>query len=296
MEKLANEKVREEKESRFVEGFYSFCENKGAIIGVFMLAFVLIIAVIGPSIAPYDPVKQRVGPRLMPPSLSHLFGTDQYGRDVFSRVLYGTSITIKASLVAVLLAAGIGIPVGLAAGYVGKWIDNLISRIIDIMLAFPGILLALAVVALLGPGLTNVQIAVGVSFIPSFARLVRGGVLSAKEDLYVEAARAAGCSSFRIAVRHVLPNVATSILVLFAMTIAWAIIIATSISFVGLGVQPPTPELGADLGFARDYLDVAWWVGTFPGLMIVITILAVNLVGDGLQSALSPRSRKGKVA
>ena len=294
MEELVKD-VAEERKNRFVEGFYRFCENRGALIGVFILTFVLIIAIVGPSIAPYDPVKQRVSPRLMPPSWNHLFGTDQYGRDVFSRVLYGTSITLRASLVAVLIAAGIGIPVGLAAGYAGKWIDNIISRIIDIMLAFPGILLALAVVALLGPGLTNVQIAVGVSFIPSFARLVRGGVLSAKEDLYVEAARAAGCNSIRIAVRHVLPNVATSILVLFAMTVAWAIIIATSISFVGLGVQPPMPELGADLGFAREYLRVAWWVGTFPGLMIVIAILGVNLVGDGLQSALSPRTRRGKV-
>jgi peptide/nickel transport system permease protein len=266
-----------------------FTRNKAALISAFVLVIMIVIAIFGPSIAPYDPVKIGTGSRLTPPSREFLFGTDQFGRDVFSRVLYGTRLTLQASVLAVIVAAGIGIPLGLIAGYAGKWPDNIISRFIDILLAFPGILLALIVVAILGTGLAKVQIAVGVSLIPAYARLVRGSVLSAKENVYVEAARAAGCSTFRIATRHILPNIFIPLLVLSTTAFGWAIIIATSINFIGLGVQPPTPEWGADLGAARSYLGVAWWPGTFPGLAILITILSINLIGDGLQNALDPR-------
>ena len=271
------------------ESIARFTKNKAALISAFVLVVMIIIAIFGPSIAPYDPVKIGTGPRLSPPSRTFLFGTDQFGRDVFSRVLYGTRLTMQASVLAVIVAAGIGIPLGLIAGYAGKWPDNIISRFIDILLAFPGILLALIIVAILGTGLAKVQIAVGVSLIPAYARLVRGSVLSAKENVYVEAARAAGCSPFRIATRHILPNIFTPLLVLSTTALGWAIIIATSINFIGLGVQPPTPEWGADLGAARSYLGVAWWPGTFPGLAILITILSINLIGDGLQNALDPR-------
>jgi peptide/nickel transport system permease protein len=266
-----------------------FTKNRAALVSAFVLVVMIIIAFFGPSIAPYDPVKIGTGSRLAPPSREFLFGTDQFGRDVFSRVLYGTRLTLQASVLAVVVAAGIGIPLGLIAGYAGKWPDNIISRFIDILLAFPGILLALVVVAILGTGLAKVQIAVGVSLIPAYARLVRGSVLSAKENVYVEAARAAGCSTFRIAARHILPNIFIPLLVLSTTALGWAIIIATSINFIGLGVQPPTPEWGADLGAARSYLGVAWWPGTFPGLAILITILSINLIGDGLQNALDPR-------
>lgn len=271
------------------ESFSRFKQNKAALISAFVLLVMIIIAIFGPSIAPYDPIKIGTGPRLMPPSSKFLFGTDQFGRDVFSRVLYGTRLTMQASIIAVVVAAGIGIPLGLIAGYAGRLPDNIISRFIDILLAFPGILLALIIVAILGTGLAKVQIAVGVSLIPAYARLVRGSVLSAKENVYVEAARAGGCSTFRIATRHILPNIFVPILVLSTTAIGWAIIIATSINFIGLGVQPPTPEWGADLGAARSYLGVAWWPGTFPGLAIIVTILSVNLIGDGLQNALDPR-------
>jgi peptide/nickel transport system permease protein len=271
------------------EFFSRFTRNKAALISAFILFLMIIVAIFGPSIAPHDPIKIGLGPRLTPPNRTYPFGTDQFGRDVFSRVLYGTRLTMQASVLAVAVAAGIGIPLGLIAGYAGRWMDNIISRLIDILLAFPGILLALIVVAILGTGLAKVQIAVGVSLIPAYARLVRGSVLSAKENVYVEAARAGGCSTFRIATRHILPNIFVPLLVLSTTAIGWAIIIATSINFIGLGVQPPTPEWGADLGAARSYLGVAWWPGTFPGLAILVTILSINLIGDGLQNALDPR-------
>lgn len=270
-----------------------FAANPAAVASAIVLLLIIAVAVAGPLIAPHDPVKIATGPRLSPPSSQFLMGTDQFGRDIFSRVLYGARLTMQASLIAVVVAAGIGIPLGLIAGYSGKTIDNVISRFIDILLAFPGILLALIVVAILGIGLARVQVAVGISLIPGYARMVRGSVLSAKENLYVEAARSAGCSSLRIATRHILPNILIPLLVLSTTAIGWAILIATSINFIGLGVQPPTPEWGADLGAARSYLGVAWWPGTFPGLAIVVSILAVNLFGDGLQNALDPRL-KGK--
>jgi peptide/nickel transport system permease protein len=268
-----------------------FGRNPAAVISFFVFVVMIVLAIFGPLISPHDPVKVGTGPRLSPPGGAFLFGTDQFGRDDFSRVLYGTRLTLQASVIAVVVAAGIGIPLGLLAGYAGKAVDSIISRFIDILLSFPGILLALVVVAILGTGLAKVQLAVGVSLIPSYARLVRGGVLSAKENLYVEAARAGGCSSVRIATRHILPNLFVPLLVLSTTAIGWAIIIATSINFIGLGVQPPTPEWGADLGSARSYLGVAWWPGTFPGLAILITILSVNLIGDGLQNALDPRMK-----
>jgi len=271
------------------KSFDRFRQSKAALVSAFVLILLIIIAIFGPSIAPHDPIKIGTGSRLQPPSRTFIFGTDQFGRDVFSRVLYGTRLTLQASVLAVVVAAGIGIPLGLIAGYAGRWTDNIISRFIDILLSFPGILLALIVVAILGTGLAKVQIAVGVSLIPAYTRLVRGSVLSAKENVYVEAARAGGCSTFRIATRHILPNVFVPLLVLSTTAVGWAIIIATSINFIGLGVQPPTPEWGADLGAARSYLGVAWWPGTFPGLAILVTILAINLVGDGLQNALDPR-------
>jgi len=270
-------------------------QNKAAVISAAVLLGMIVIAVFGPSLAPYDPVKIGVGGRLERPGGEHLFGTDQFGRDVLSRVIYGTRLTLQASVIAVVVAAGIGVPLGLLAGYAGKVTDNIISRLVDILLAFPGILLALIVVAILGTGLAKVQLAVGVSLIPAYARLVRGSVLSAKENVYVEAARAGGCGAFRIATRHILPNIFVPLLVLSTTAVGWAIIIATSINFIGLGVQPPTPEWGADLGAARSYLGVAWWPGTFPGLAILVTILSINLIGDGLQNALDPRlKRKGE--
>jgi peptide/nickel transport system permease protein len=268
-----------------------FAQNRAAVVSAAVLILIIVTAIIGPLVAPYDPNKIGTGPKLSPPSREFLMGTDQFGRDVFSRVLYGARLTIQASLIAVVVAAGVGIPLGLIAGYASRQVDNIVSRFIDILLALPGILLALVVVAILGIGLTRVQIAAGISMIPGYARMVRGSVLSAKENLYVEAARSAGCSPLRVATRHILPNILIPLLVLSTTAIGWAILIATSINFLGLGVQPPTPEWGADMGAARSYLGVSWWPTTFPGLAIVISILCVNLFGDGLQNALDPRLR-----
>jgi peptide/nickel transport system permease protein len=270
-----------------------FARNKGACVSALILICIIIVSLdaVGSRIATYEPTKILTGPKLASPDRAHPFGTDQLGRDVFSRTVYGGRLTLSASLLGVAIAAAIGIVAGLLAGYLVGWVDSLILRVVDVMLAFPGILLTLAVVAVLGPGVRNIQIAVGISLIPPFVRLVRGSVLSAKNDEYVIAALTMGGSSWRVMFRHILPNVTTSILVLSTTAIGWAIIIATSLSFLGLGVSPPNAEWGADMKAALTYLNHAWWMA-IPGIAITITIIAVNLVGDGLQDALDPSSRR----
>lgn len=289
---------RTERETGTVSGRLSgfarrFVKNKGALISAIILLILIVVSinVVGSRLAPFDPTKILAGKKLTGPSRAHLFGTDQLGRDVFSRTIYGGRLTLSSSLLGVMLAAVVGIVAGLLAGYLAGWVDSIILRLVDVMLAFPGILLTLAVVAVLGPGLRNIQVAVGISLIPPFVRLVRGSVLSAKNDEYVIAARTLGCRPERVMFRHILPNVMTSILVLFTTAIGWAIIIATSLSFLGLGVNPPTAEWGSDMKTALTYLNHAWWM-VIPGIAITITIIAVNLLGDGLQDALDPFSKR----
>ncbi|MEA2593832.1 MAG: peptide/nickel transport system permease protein [Thermomicrobiales bacterium] len=291
----------EERRTRGDEGFGGrwlgflrrLARNKGAFASAIVLIALVVVSVdaVGSRLAPADPTQMLVGPKLAAPSGDHLMGTDQYGRDILSRTIYGGRLTISSSLFGVVLAAAIGIVAGLLAGYLAGWIDSLIMRLVDIMLAFPGILLTLAVVAVLGPGLKNIQIAVGISLIPPFVRLVRGSVLSAKNDEYVVAATTIGCRPLRVMFRHILPNVTTSILVLFTTAIGWAIIIASSLSFLGLGVNPPEAEWGADMKQALTYLNQGWWMA-FPGFAITVTIIAVNLFGDGLQDALDPYTKR----
>jgi peptide/nickel transport system permease protein len=270
-----------------------FAKNKGALVSAAILLLLIVVSLdmVTSRLAPYEPTKILAGPKLTPPSDANPFGTDQLGRDVFSRTLYGGRLTLSASLFGVVIAAAIGVVAGLIAGYRTGWIDAVIMRLVDVLLAFPGILLTLAVVAVLGPGSQNIQVAVGISLIPPFVRLVRGSVLSAKHDEYVIAAVTMGCRPWRVMVRHILPNIMTSILVLFTTAIGWAIIIATSLSFLGLGTAPPHAEWGADMKAALTYLNHAWWVA-FPGLAITITIIAVNLFGDGLQDALDPHGKR----
>jgi len=246
--------------------------RKSALVGALILAAVALAALFAPALAPYDPIKVRPAEALSPPSLTHPFGTDQYGRDILSRAMTGARL-------------------GLACGVIGGWADLLVMRAVDIMMAFPGILMALVVVAVLGQGTINVMLAVGVSLIPTFVRLVRGDVLSVRENAYVEAARALGCWPARVALRHVLPNVVAPIIVISTVAIAWSIILGASLSFLGLGPRPPIPEWGIDLSTGRNYLLRAWWISSVPGFCIMLTVVAVNLVGDALRDELDPRLR-----
>jgi peptide/nickel transport system permease protein len=220
-----------------------------------------------------------------------LLGSDQFGRDVASRVVYGARVSLLVGLISVSIAVAIGAPLGLVSGYYGGRLDALIMRVMDVLLAFPGILLALAIVSVLSPGLGNVMIAVGLAAVPGYARLVRATVLAARENLYVEAARALGGRDGGILVRDILPNVVAPLIVTATLGLGGAILSAAALSFLGLGSQPPQPEWGRMLSEGRDYLREAWWISTFPGVGILLTVLAMNLVGDGLRDVLDPRLR-----
>ncbi|MEZ4868669.1 MAG: ABC transporter permease [Caldilineaceae bacterium] len=263
--------------------------SKSAILGLAILAVLILVALLEPYLVPFDPLQIDSAQALQQPGLPYLFGTDQFGRDVFSRVLAGAYLSLSIGLISVSIAALFGVVIGLLSGYYGGWVDTLLMRIIDIMLAFPGILLALAIVSMLGPSLTNLMIAVGVSSIPTYARLTRGSVLAAREEIYVSAALAIGVPNRRILIRHLLPNVVAPIIVTATLGVGAAILWAAALSFLGLGSQPPTPEWGRMLSEGRQYLRDQWWISTFPGLAIMITVLAMNILGDGLRDALDPR-------
>lgn len=265
--------------------------NVGALLGLLILAVMALATALAPLIAPYDPLAVAPEAQLKPPSAAHWAGTDLFGRDVFSRLLFGGRVSLLVGVVAVLIASVPGTALGLIAGYYRGWIDGLTMRAMDLMLSFPGILLALGIVALLGPGLLNVMIAVGIAGIPSYTRLVRGSVLAVEKNLYVRAARIIGCQDGRILLRHILPNVLAPIVVLSTLDMAWAILNASSLSFLGLGAQPPTPEWGAMLSEGRGLMRQAPWITIAPGLAIMLTVLSVNLLGDGLRDALDPRLR-----
>jgi ABC-type dipeptide/oligopeptide/nickel transport system permease subunit len=266
-------------------------KNRSAVVGGIVLTIIILVALFAPLLAPEDPITQDYTRVLTPPSSSHPFGTDQFGRDILSRIIIGSRQSLAVAAIAIAIAASLGTLLGLLSGFFGGWIDTIIQRVIDVLLAFPGILFAMAVVAILGPGLLNAMIAVGISLIPSYARMVRGSVLSQKENAFVEAARLCGAGNTRILARHILPNVLGPIMVLITISIAWAILIGASLSFLGLGAQLPEPEWGLDLSMAREYLREAWWMTTFPGLAIMITVVSVNLIGEGLRDALDPRTR-----
>jgi len=248
-------------------------------------------ALAAPWIAPHDPTAPVIEAVLQPPSRAHPFGTDELGRDVLSRVIYGSRVSLEVGVVAVGIAATIGTAGGLAAGFYGGTWDAAVMRATDVLLAFPGILLAIAIVATLGPSLVNVIIAVGIGAIPVYARTVRGSTLSVRRMEYVDAARAAGATTGRLIVRHVLRNIAAPIVVLATLGVGVNILIAAGLSYVGLGAQPPTPEWGAMLSGARQYLRDAWWTAVFPGLAITLTVIGMNLLGDGLRDILDPRLR-----
>jgi len=266
--------------------------NPAGMLGVVILLLLVFATVAAPLLAPYDPYAQAPLDALQAPTVHHLFGTDQFGRDLLSRLLHGGRVSLPVGLIAVTIAALIGCPLGLLAGYHGRGIESVVMRAMDIMLAFPGILLALTLIAILGPGLNNVMIAVGISGVPGYARLVRGLVLQARGQAYVEAARSMGASNGRLMLRHILPNILAPVIVLASLGVGHSILAASGLSFLGLGAQPPSPEWGAMLSTGRNYLELAWWITTFPGIAIVLAVLAMNLLGDALRDALDPRLRR----
>ena len=268
-----------------------FKKNKRALYGFWMVIFCLTVAVLAKWIAPYDPIEQNMEIMLEGPSWSHPFGTDEFGRDILSRIIHGTQISLMTGFVGVLIAVVIGVALGTISGYFGGLADSLIMRIMDIFMAFPSFLLALAIVSVLGPGMVNVMIAIGIFSVPTFARLSRSSVIAIKDKEYIEAVKAMGGSHFHIIVKHVIPNSIAPIIVLSTMRIATAIITAAGLSFLGMGAQPPTPEWGAMLSTGREYLRVAPHVSTMPGLAIMFLVLGFNMLGDGLRDALDPKMK-----
>ncbi len=266
-------------------------KNRAAIFGGIIVLLIIAAGLAAPFITPYDPIKQNLRASLQPPSAAHLLGTDIHGRDIFSRILYGAAISLRIGFMGALLGGVIGVVLGLISGFYGGAVDMIIMRLVDIQLAFPGLLLAIAIIAVIGPGLENVIIAVGIFSVPTFTRVVRGSVLSVKQQDFVTAARTVGAPNHRIMRLHLFPNILAPVLVLLTMRIATAILTAASLSFLGLGAQPPTPEWGAMLSDGRDYLVLAPHVATFPGLAILLAVLGFNLLGDGLRDALDPRMR-----
>ncbi|MEW6752430.1 MAG: nickel transporter permease [Candidatus Latescibacterota bacterium] len=260
-----------------------------ALAGGSVVAGLALVGVLAPLVAPHDPLQQDLYARLQPPSLAHPLGTDDFGRDVLSRVIFGARISLRVGLLSIAMALTAGTALGLLAGYRGGWVDSGIMRVMDIVLAFPSILLAIAIVAVIGPGIGNVMVAVSAVMVPQFARLVRASVLSVRELAYVEAARALGASDVRILLVSVLPNCLTPLIVQSTLSLGTAILDAAGLSFLGLGAQPPTPEWGAMLSGGRELLFSAPWVMAFPGLAIFAVVLGLNLFGDGLRDALDPR-------
>ena len=266
-------------------------QGKSALIALFVIIALILIAIFAPFIAPYDPTKQSWSAVRKAPSLAHWFGTDEVGRDILSRIIYGTRASLSAGVISVGIAISIGVPLGLLAGYLGGKVDALLGRITDAMLAVPFLILAIALAAFLGPSLGNAMIAIGVTATPLFIRLTRGQTLSVVKEDYIEAARAVGNPGWRIALRHILPNVMPALLVQATLTIATAIIAEASLSFLGLGQQPPAPSWGSMLNAAQRFLTNAPWMAVWPGLAIFITVLSFNLFGDGLRDALDPRTK-----
>jgi peptide/nickel transport system permease protein len=265
--------------------------RRGAMFGLAVVLGFVVLALAAPWIAPHDPVAASWGAIRKAPSPEHWFGTDEIGRDVFSRVVHGTRASLLAGLVSVSISLGLGVPIGVAAGFLGGWADALVSRLTDAFLACPFLILAIALAAFLGPSLTNAMIAIGVSATPVFVRLTRGQVLNVKVEDYVEAARALGNPPWRIALVHVLPNVTAPLVVQATLGIAAAVIAEASLSFLGLGQQPPAPSWGSMLNTAKNYVEQAPWMAIWPGLAIFVLVLAFNLLGDGLRDALDPRQR-----
>jgi peptide/nickel transport system permease protein len=265
--------------------------NVGAVIGLSVLTLVLAVALLADVIRPYDPIEIQIIDKFQPPSWQHWMGTDDLGRDILSRVIDGSRISLRIIMLVLVIACGIGVVLGALAGYVGGLVDDVVMRTADVFLAFPSFLLAMAIVAALGAGIDNAVLAVGIAYWPRYARLLRGQVLSLKHELYVEAARSLGASHLTLIRRHILPNAWAPLLIQSASDAGNAIIVTASLSFVGLGAAPPMPEWGAMIAQSRTFMLSYWWVGTFPGLAIMVTVAGCIFLGDGLRDLLDPRLR-----
>lgn len=261
-----------------------------AKVSLWIVLGIISTAIAAPLVAPYGPSVPHYDAVLSGPSLEHPLGTDLYGRDVLSRIIYGARISLSVGVIAVAMAVSIGVPIGAVAGYVGGWVDEAMMRLMDIMMSFPSLVLALALVGALGPNLRNVILVIGIVYTPQYARLIRGDVLSVKEEEYVEAAKNTGLNDIKILFKHVIPNAFTPVLVQGTFHVATAIIFEASLSFLGLGVQPPTATWGVMIAEGRGYLPDQWWISTFSGVAIMITVISFNLLGDGLRDELDPRS------
>ena len=269
----------------------TFKSNKTSVVGLFMAFAVVVIALLSPWISPYDPIAQDMNIQHDPPSWAHPFGTDSYGRDQLSRILWGSRVSLVVGILSVLFAMAIGIPLGMVGGYKGGRVDSLVLRFIDIFMSFPIVILGLLILAIMGPGLIKIVIAIGVALIPRIARLARGSTLSVKGKEYIEAARAVGQGDGKIMFIHVLPNIFGEILVMGTLWVATAIIVEASLSFIGLGVRPPTPSWGAMIRDGLDQLTNAPWLSIFPGLAIFVSVFSFNLIADGLRDISDPKLR-----
>lgn len=270
----------------------TFARNKTALFGVIVILVLSLAAVFAPLISPTDPLHMDFEALMQAPSLEHPAGTDSLGRDNLSRIIWGGRVSLQVGILSMAIATVVGVSAGLAAGYYGHWIDTIIMRIVDAILAFPALLLAILMVAVLGPSLRNAMLAIAVAFIPSFARVTRANTLSIREKEYVEGARAIGASAVRIMLKTILPNTLSTVIVQVSLGMSYAILIEAGLSFLGLGIQPPTPSWGYMLATGREFITLAWWLTTFPGLAIFLTVLSWNFIGDGLREALDPRQHR----
>jgi peptide/nickel transport system permease protein len=264
--------------------------NKFAMTGLWMTLLIIILVTAAPLITRHTPEEMNYSAALQPPSPEYPFGTDDLGRDVFSRVMYGGRESLKVGFIGVFVALFGGVLLGVWSGYTGGWVDTLTQRVTEVFLAFPAMLLLLSIVAILGPGLVTIIIALGIASIPVYSRMVRGSVLSVKEMEYVTAAQALGADGFRIMKNHIIPNIIGPILIYGTLGLSGAILLTAGLSYIGLGAQPPSPEWGAMLNYGRGYLATAWWMSIFPGLGIFFSVLGINMLGDGLRDALDPKA------
>lgn len=288
----SRKRSRKGKSSPWRDVVHRLVKSKSAMVGLAIVLLLVIIACFPQVFAPEGMDEQNYGRQFMPPSWQHPMGTDNLGRDIFSRVIYGAQVSIQVGLISVGLACAAGGFLGALAAYYGGRVDNVIMRAMDIMLAIPSILLSISIAAALGPGLFNMMVAIGLGNVPVYARVVRAAIMTVKEQEFVEASRAIGANTGRLILRHMLPNAMAPIIVQATLGVASAILSAAGLSFLGLGIQPPTPEWGSMLSAGRQYIRDAWWIVTFPGLTIMVTIFALNLLGDGLRDALDPRLKR----